>query len=153
MKQWETLPEEIFKNASVAKDLAQETQNWGEAKDKEEKEACIESYCPCCRLDSHTEVQCLASVRKKNFKRFKHDLAQVVIEGKLTDDLQYVMGTDDNSDLYACHLLSAFGDFAEGHSSEGHRMAGNAEVMELWARFSGEGMSKMAAEEHLKMAY
>ena len=34
--------------------------------------------------------------------------------------------------LFACYLLSIFGDFIEGHSSDGHSMAGNAEVMDLW---------------------
>ena len=28
-------------------------------------------------------------------------------------------------------------------------MVGNDEVMTLWAKFSGEGMTKIAAEEHL----
>ena len=42
--------------------------------------------------------------------------------------------------------------FTEGQKSEGRRMAGNAEVMDLWAKFSSEGMTKVAAEEHLMMA-
>ena len=32
-------------------------------------------------------------------------------------------------------------------------MAGNAEVMDLWAKFSNESMTTVAAEEHLMMAY
>ena len=32
-------------------------------------------------------------------------------------------------------------------------MTGNVEVMARWARFSSEGMTKMAAEEFLMMAY
>ena len=86
--------------------------------------------------------------KKKNFERFKHDIAGVVVEGRNSDDLQYVMKIDDNSHLFACYLLSVFGDFTEGHS-----MAGNAEVMDLWVRFSSEGMNKKAAEEHLMMAF
>ena len=105
-------------------------------------------------MDSHSEAECFASLirqannkrknsdaedsklgksvrKKKNFKRFKHDIARVVVEGRNTDDLQYVMEIDDNSHLFACYLLSIFGDFTEGHSSEGHSMGGNAEVMDL----------------------
>ena len=128
-------------------------------------------------MDSHSEAECFASLirqannkrktsdaedskpgksvrKKKNFKWFKHDIARVVVEGRNTDDLQYVMEIDDNSHLFACYLLSIFGDFTEGHSSEGHSMAGNAEVMDLWERFSSEGMNKKkAAEEHLMMAF
>ena len=76
-----------------------------------------------------------------------------MVEGRNTDDLQYVMKVDDNSHLFVCYLLSVFSDFTEGHSSEGHSMAGNAEVMDLWVRFSSEGMNKKAAEEHLMMAF
>ena len=76
-----------------------------------------------------------------------------MVEGKNTDDLLYVMEIEDNSHLFACYLLSIFGDFTEGYRSEGHRMAGNAEVMDLWARFSSESMNEKAAEEHLMMAF
>ena len=34
--------------------------------------------------------------RKKNFKKFKRDLEQVVIKGTRTDGLQYVMEIDDS---------------------------------------------------------
>ena len=84
--------------------------------------------------------------KKKSFKKFKRDRAQVMIQGKDIDDLQYVMETDCNSHLFACYLLSVFGGFAEGHKSEAHHMSGNSEVMDLWVRFSSELMSKMAAE-------
>ena len=40
--------------------------------------------------------------KKKNFKRFKHDIARIVVEGRNTDDLQNVVEVDDNS-----HLLRA----------------------------------------------
>ena len=33
-----------------------------------------------------------------------------------------------------------FGTFTEGQKSEGHRMAGNVESMNLWAKFSSEGI-------------
>ena len=71
--------------------------------------------------------------KKKNFKRFKHDLQQAVLQGKNTDDVQYVLETDGYSHPFACYLLSVFGTFTEGQNSEGHRMAGNAEVMDSTA--------------------
>ena len=64
-----------------------------------------------------------------------------------------MLETDGYSHLFACYLLSVFGTFTEGQKSESHRMAGNAEVMDLLAKFSSEGMTKVAAEEHLMMAY
>ena len=159
-------------------DLIQATQDWADAKDEAERQAGLKPCCPLCRTDSHTEAQCVAarfrqackrkssegedgkpgklSVRKrKNFKRFKRDLDQVVVHGKNTDDLQYVRETDSYSisHLFACYLLSVFGTFSEGHQSASHCMAGNEEVMGLWAKFSSEGMTKQAAEEHLMMAY
>ena len=176
VKASEKLPESDFSNASLAKELPQQSQTWADAEDKDEKQATVKSYCPWCRVDSHSEAECFASLirqannkrknpdaedskpgksvrKKKSFKRFKHDIAQVAVEGRNTDDLQYVMEIDDNSHLFACYLLSIFGDFTEGHSSEGHSMAGNADVMELSARFSSEGMNKTAAEEHWMMVF
>ena len=93
------------------------------------------------------------SIRKrKNFKRFKRDLDQVVVHGKNTDDLQYVRETDSYTHLFACYLLSVFGTFTEGHKSASHCIAGNDEVMGHWAKFSSVGMTKEAAEEHLMMS-
>ena len=76
-----------------------------------------------------------------------------MVHGKNTDDLQYVRETDSYSHLFACYLLSVFDTFTEGHKSASHCMAGNEEVMGLWAKFSSEGMTKQAPEEHLMMAY
>ena len=76
-----------------------------------EIQAGIKPCCSRCGTDSYTEVQCTASSgrnaikrkssdgedsksskisikKRKNFKRFRQDLHQVVIEGKRTDDLQ-----------------------------------------------------------------
>ena len=75
-----------------------------------------------------------------------------MLQGRNTDDVQYVLETDGYSHLFACYLLSVFGTFTEGQKSEGHRMAGNAKVMDLWAKFSSEGMTKVT-EEHLMKAY
>ena len=60
---------------------------------------------------------------------------------------------DSYSHLFACYLLSAFDTFTEGQKSTSHCMAGNKEVMDLWAKFSSEGMTKVVSEEHLMMAY
>ena len=115
-------------------DLAQATQAWADAKDEAKRKAGLKPCCPLCRTDSHIEGQCVAarirqackrkssagenskpgnvSIRKKkNFKRFKHDLQQVVLQGKNTDDVQYVLETDGYSHLFACYLLSVFGTF------------------------------------------
>ena len=105
--------------------MAQATQAWADAKDEAERKAGLKPCCPLCRTDSHTEGQCVAarirqvrkrkssagqdskpgnvSIRKKkNFKRFKPDLQQVVLQGKNTDDVQYVLEIDGYS-----HLLHA----------------------------------------------
>ena len=63
------------------------------------------------------------------------------------------METDDNTCLFVYFLLSRFGDVTEALKYRGHHMTGNVEVMALWARFSSEGMTKMAVEEFLMMAY
>ena len=76
-----------------------------------------------------------------------------MVNGKNTDDVQYVKEADSYSHVFACYLLSAFGTFTEGQKSASHCMAGNKEVMNLWAKFSSEGITKMSAEEHLMMTY
>ena len=101
-------------------DLAQAPQAWADAKDEAERKAGLKPCCLLCRTDSHTEGHCAAarirqackrtssagedsklgndSIRKKkNFKRFKHDLQQVVLQGRNTDDVQYVLETDGYS--------------------------------------------------------
>ena len=71
----------------------------------------------------------------------------MVVDGRKTDDLQYVMETDDNSHLFACCLVSVFGDYARGHPSNDHHMAGNKEVMDLWARLSDKVLMIVAVDE------
>ena len=44
-------------------------------------------------------------------------------------------------------LLYIFGDFTQSHRD--HNMFENKEVLDLWAKFSDEGMTRVAAEEHL----
>ena len=62
------------------------------------------------------------------------------------------MEMENSSKLYVLYLLSAFADFDEAHSMPGLYMTGNSEVMELWGKHSGEGMTKMATEELLRVA-
>ena len=81
------------------------------------------------------------------------DLEHVVVKGKNTDSLQYLMETEDNTQLFAYYLLSVFGSVTEALKSEGHDMTGNEDVMALWAKYSIEGLTKVAAEEHLMMAF
>ena len=42
----------------------------------------------------------IAVRKKKSFKRFRHDLKQVVIRGKCASGLQYILETDNNPSLY-----------------------------------------------------
>ena len=131
-------------------------------------------FCPRCKVDSHSEEECWNAVCKPSNKRklsigvskpgkgvtkskksrtisrFKQDLQKVVLLGKITDEFRYVMEYANRNEVYACFLLSSFGDFAEYHSVAGVAMADNPEVMELWARYSGEGKSKDAADRQLK---
>ena len=157
-----------------ASSKAEASKAWAEAKVEAELQAGIKSCCSCRGTDSHTEVQCTASssrtankrnssegedikpgkvtIRKRrNFKRFRPDLHQLVIKGKNTDDLQYVMEMGDNLHIYAYFLLSIFGDFARGNKD--HNVFGNKEAMDLWAQFTNEGMTRLAAEEQLMWAY
>ena len=125
-------------------------------------------------MDSHSEEECWNAVCKpsnkrklsigiskpgkgvtkakksRSISRFKQDLQKVVCGGKMTDELRYVMEYANRNKVYACFLLSNFGDFAEYHSVAGVAMADNPEVMELWARYSGEGKSRDAADRQLR---
>ena len=124
-------------------------------------------------MDSHTEAQCPAgelhqaskhknsgpvdskpgNSGKMDFKRFSLYLEQVVVKGKNTDSLQYLMEKDHSTQLFAYYLLSVFGSATEALKSEGHSMTGNEEVVAFWAKFTSEGLAKEAAEEHLMMAF
>ena len=163
-------PEENVQNATETKDTEgpgdSSQMSWGR---KMDKEAGIKTYSPRCRVDSHSEEECFAAlikqVKRKNsdnedselgkfkaeikkkmtFKKFKRDLELVVIKGRSTDGLQYIMEVDNSLSVFALYLLSVFGDFARSHSAEGHQMGVNAEVMDLWAHYSSEGLSKISA--------
>ena len=51
------------------KDLVQDSLDWEKAKDGVEKRAGIKSYCSLCRMDSHTEAQCVAARTQHASKR------------------------------------------------------------------------------------
>ena len=61
------------------------------------------------------------------------------------------MKMGDNSRIYAYFLLFVFGDFTRSHRD--HCMFENKEVMALWEEFMHEGMTRVAAEDHLMWAY
>ena len=74
-----------------------------------------------------------------------------MIEGKRTDDLQYVRELGDNSRIYTYFLLYVFGDFNRSHRD--HHMFENKEAMALWEEFRNDGMTRVTAEDHLMWAY
>ena len=130
-------PEENIQNATEGKDTEcpgdSSQMSWG---GKMDKKAGIKTYCPRCRVDSHSGEECFAALikqvkrknsdtedsepgkfkveikKKRTFKNFKRDLEQVVIKGRSTDGLQYVMEVDNSPSDFALYLLSVFGDFA-----------------------------------------
>ena len=85
----------------------------------------------------------------RSFKRFKQDLSPVC-RGRHTDNLQYIMEVDNRDELIATYLLATYGEFTEGHSDAQVAMMENGNVMDLWARYSGEGHMNESAEDQLK---
>ena len=135
-------------------------------------ESIFKPYCPRCRSDAHTEVQCSADVvcgakrkssdtedskpgesGKHDFKKFKADLAQIVLKGKVIQEFQYIREREDYDELCAYYKVFYFGALSGtlATSSE-HAMARNEQVMDLWAKFTREGMGSDDAKEHLMMA-
>ena len=60
------------------------------------------------------------------------------------------MEVDNRDELYATYLLATYGDFTEGHTAEEIAMLDCGNVMNRWARYSGEGRSKESAEDKLR---
>ena len=123
-------------------------------------------FCPRCKVNSHSEEECMASVieeankkafstgvgkkGKKNnvtFKKFKSDLELVVLRGKNTDGVQYVREMGDRIEAFALYLFLIFGDYTCADRGE-IRMSGNQEVMDLW-RWCSKSMDKTAAKDRL----
>ena len=126
------------------------------------------TYCPRCRVDSHSEEGCTAALfeqanKKKlstgdskkskqvkgTFKKFKNDLYLVVMRGKHTDGLQHILELSDRDNVYALYLLLTYGDYAQTQHRE-ICMLGDQDVMDLWRRHSKRGMDKGAAEDLLR---
>ena len=132
------------------------------------------SYCPRCRVDSHSEAECWHSIIKcaskrklpvgvskpgkgvtkpkrfRSFKRFMQDLSLVVCKGKNTDNLQYLMEVDNRDELLATYLLATYRDFTDGYTAESIATANSGNVMDLWARYSSEDYMKESTEDQLK---
>ena len=71
VKGWEKLLESTFSNTSIARDLPQQTQAWGVTMGRRESEVHNKPYCPRCRVDSHSEAECVASLLGKLITRGK----------------------------------------------------------------------------------
>ena len=120
-------PKENVQTATEAKD----TEGPGDSSQmsgcgKMDKKAGIKTYCPRCRVDSHSEEGRFAALikqvkrknsdiedsepgkfkveikKKRTFKKFKRDLEQVVIKGRSTDGLQYVMEVNNSPSVLLC---------------------------------------------------
>ena len=124
-------------------------------------------FCPWCKVNSHSEEECTASVikeankkalstgvgnkGKKNkvmYRKFKSDLELVVMRGKNTDGVQYILEMGDRKEAYAFYLFLTFGEYTRADHNEVH-MSGSREVMDLWRRYS-KSMDRTAAEDCLR---
>ena len=143
--------------SSVSKDMSSQT-NSHSTEVRKDRQATDRSCCPQSPMVSHSDAECpgalpkqtvkrnsdaggskqgvSAVVGKRNFKRFKHDLQQVVNKGKCTAEFQYIFEADNAAAIFAAYLLLAFGDFTEAQNTVSHKMADNRDVMGLWARAS-----------------
>ena len=162
------------KSTVWADDMEDESKTQEDANQKVEGVTGPKPYCPRCREYTHTEAQCIADVirlankRKssgteeskpgkagKDFKRFKSDLAQVVLRGRRVEDFQYILEMDNYNEVCAYYMVVHFealsGTLATTNSE--HKMAGNTEVMDLWAKFTSEGKNADDAIEHLRTAF
>ena len=127
-------------------------------------------FCPRCKVNSHSEEECMASVikeankkpffptpvesAKKNsvtYRKFRSDLELVVMRGKNTDGVRYILEMGDREEAYALYLFSIFGDYTRAEHKDVHMM-GNQEVMDLCRRYS-KSMDETAAEDRLHMIH
>ena len=124
-------------------------------------------FCPRCKVNSHSEEECTASVIKEankkalstrggnkgkdnkiSFKKFTSDLELVVMRGRNTDGVQYILEMGSRKEAYALYLIHTFGEYTRADRKEFH-MAVGREVMDLWRRYS-KSMDKTAAEDRLR---
>ena len=163
------------KSTAWADDMEEESKAQEDTNKKVESVTGPKPYCPRCREYTHTEAQCIADVLrlankwkssvteeskpgkagKRDFKRFKSDLAQVVLRGRRVEEFQYIFEMDDYNEVCAYYMVVHFGALSGtlATTNSEHKMAGNTEVMDLWAKFTSEGMNADDAIEHLRTAF
>ena len=163
------------KSTAWADDIEEDSKAQEDANKKVESVTSPKPYCPRCREYTHNEAQSIADVLrlankqkssdteegkpgksgKKDFKRFKSDLAQVVLRGRRVDEFQYILERDDYNEVCAYYMVVHFGALSGtlATTNSEHKMAVNTEVMDLWAKFTSEGMNTDDAVEHLRMAF
>ena len=124
-------------------------------------------FCPRCKVNSHSEEECTASVIKEankkalstgdgrkgkkysvTYKKFRSDLELVVMRGKETDGVRYILEMGGREEAYALYLYSIFGRYTRAECKDVY-MSGNREVMDLWRRYS-KSMDKTAVGESLR---
>ena len=123
-------------------------------------------FCPRCKVNSHSEEECTASVIKKankkalstgvsnkgkknkiTYRKFRSDLELIVMRGKNTDGVQYILEMGDRKEAYAFYLFLTFGEYTRADRNEVD-MSGGQEVMDLRRRYS-KSMDRTAAEDRL----
>ena len=127
-------------------------------------------YCSLCRDNSYPEERCTASIIKKankkalstgsskktgkgkvTYRKFKSDLNLVVMRGRNTESVQYVVELSEREHAYAVYLLCTYGDYARAENRD-FLVSRNRVVMDHWKRLS-KTMDKPAAEERLHEIY
>ena len=127
-------------------------------------------YCSLCRDNSHPEEGCTASIIKKaikkalstgdskktgkgkiTYRKCKSDLGLVVMRGRNTESVQYILELKERELAYAMYLLFTYGDYA-GAENNDFLTSGNRVVMDHWKRLS-RTMDKFAAEDPLHEIY
>ena len=159
-------------------DGSEKPQEKSKEKTKVKKKVSPTVYCPFCQVDSHTEEQCdkvsfarqtakrklgkkdsepsrseSLGKKRKNIQGFKADIESIVTRSNKSSDVQYILEGDDPESLYALWLVSRYGHRLTALSARNLTITRNTRVMELWSQFSGENMSRLAAEELLMRAY
>ena len=131
------------------------------------------TYCPRCRVDSHSEEEChaalfeqankknspLGTVRRVNKVKVVSEVREHLRSSRMpgpgtyererTDELQYILELNNSDNVFALYSLFTYGDYAQAQHRE-ICMSGNWEVMDLWKRHSKRGVDKNAAEDLLR---
>ena len=138
------------------KDVARATQSWADAKVEAERKAGLKPCCPLCRTDSHTEGQCIAARIRQAYER-KSSAGEDSKPGNVSIKKRRTFKSSGMTSRRSCSRrgirmtfstcwrLTVIRTFLRaiccrflhwGQKSEGHHMAGNADLMDLWAKFS-----------------